>query len=249
MCELTPNKLFYFHPSSLQRVSRGRSMVPYCTCVGESRYHTIPYFWAEKKVVWKAILWHRGINTKMDSTVMWYDQQQKVGARTKKKENVGPGRIRVVLQRAGVDIVRIKGFLAIFKCASACALLAHFRSFVTYALPKGTRRMQIRCFTPYLRPSISALESYTFISVLSHSRDQNQVTVERWGVWLSKKKSLFFSACVIGTSSEPSGQVRDCSPIPCPPPRSRRQKKWRFFFWEPDSSTLNGHLVLVMRMG
>jgi hypothetical protein len=53
VCELAPNELFYFCPSSLQRVSRGRcpsslqrvsrargrSMVPYCTCVGESRYH------------------------------------------------------------------------------------------------------------------------------------------------------------------------------------------------------------------
>ncbi len=88
-----------------------------------------------------------------------------MGARTKKKENVGPGRIRVVLQRAGVDIVRIKGFLAIFKCASACALLAHFRSFATYALPKVASRAQIMCFAPYLRPSFSALESYTIISV------------------------------------------------------------------------------------
>ncbi len=86
VCELAPNELFFIiRPSSLQRVSRGRRMVPYHTCVGESRYHRIPYFGAEKKVVGKAILWHRGINTKMDSTVMRYDQQQKVGARTKKK--------------------------------------------------------------------------------------------------------------------------------------------------------------------
>jgi hypothetical protein len=77
--------------------------------------------------------------------------------------------------------------------------------------------------------------------ILSHSHDQNQVTVERWGVWLSKKKSLFFSACVIGTSSEPSGQERDCSPIPCPPPQSCRQKKIKMFFFEsqtPQRSTV-----------
>jgi hypothetical protein len=73
--------------------------------------------------------------------------------------------IRVVLQRAGEDIVRIKGFLVIFKCTSACALLAHFRSFATYALPKVASWVQIRCFVPYLQPSFSALESYTFISV------------------------------------------------------------------------------------
>jgi hypothetical protein len=71
--------------------------------------------------------------------------------------------IRVVLLRAGADVVRIKGFLTIFMCASACALLAHFRSFTTYALPKVASRAQIRCFAPYLRPSFSVLESYTFI--------------------------------------------------------------------------------------
>jgi hypothetical protein len=76
---------FYFCSSSLERVSRGRSVVPYRACVGESRFHTIPYFLAEKKVVWKAIFWNRGINTKMDSTVIQYDQQHKVGVRTKKK--------------------------------------------------------------------------------------------------------------------------------------------------------------------
>ncbi len=64
-----------------------------------------------------------------------------------------------------MDVVRITGFLAIFKCASACALLAHFRSFATYALPKVASRVQIRCFVPYLQPSLTALESYTFISV------------------------------------------------------------------------------------
>jgi hypothetical protein len=32
------------------------------------------------------------------------------------------------------------------------------------------------------------------------------------------------------TSSEPSGQERDCSPVPCPPPQSRRQKKTKIFF-------------------
>ncbi len=73
--------------------------------------------------------------------------------------------IRVVLQRAGMAVVRIKGFLVIFRCASACTLLAHFRSFATYALPKVASRVQIRCFAPYLRPSFSELESYTFISV------------------------------------------------------------------------------------
>ncbi len=55
----------------------GDMVLPYCTCVGESHYHTIPYFGAEKKVVWKAILCYRGINTKMNSTVMQYDQQHK----------------------------------------------------------------------------------------------------------------------------------------------------------------------------
>ncbi len=65
----------------------------------------------------------------------------------------------------GADVVCIKGFLAIFKCASACTLLAHFRSFATYALPKVASRVQIRCFALYLQPSFAALESYTFISV------------------------------------------------------------------------------------
>ena len=55
---------------------------------------------------------------------------------------------RVVLQRAGAEVVRIKGFSAIFKCASACALLAHFKSFATYALPKVASRAQIRCLRP-----------------------------------------------------------------------------------------------------
>jgi hypothetical protein len=45
-------------------------------------YATITHPPAE---LWKAILWYIGINTKMDSTVMWYDQQHKVGARTKIK--------------------------------------------------------------------------------------------------------------------------------------------------------------------
>jgi hypothetical protein len=34
------------------------------------------------------------------------------------------------------------------------------------------------------------------------------------------------------TSSEPSGQERDCSPVPCPLPQSRRQKKMKMFFFE-----------------
>ncbi len=45
--------------------------------------------------------------------------------------------------------------------------------------------------------------------ILSHSHDQNQVTVERWGGWLRNKTS-FFSACVIG--AEDMGW--DCSPSP-----------------------------------
>ena len=70
---------------------------------------------------------------------------------------------RVFLARAGADVVRIQGFLVISKCAFACALLAHFTVFATYALPKVASRAQNRCFAPYLRPSVSALESYTFI--------------------------------------------------------------------------------------
>ena len=71
--------------------------------------------------------------------------------------------IRVFLARAGADVVRIKGFLAISKCAFARALLAHFADFVTCALPKVASRVQNRCFASYLRPSVSALESFTFI--------------------------------------------------------------------------------------
>ena len=42
-------------------------------------------------------------------------------------------------------------------------LLAHFAVFATCALPKVASRVQNRCFAPYLGPSVSALESYTFI--------------------------------------------------------------------------------------
>ncbi len=58
-------------------------------------------------------------------------------------------KIRVVVARAGANLVRIKGFLAISKCAFACALLAHFAVFATYALPKVASRAQNRCFAPY----------------------------------------------------------------------------------------------------
>jgi hypothetical protein len=44
--------------------------------------------------------------------------------------------IRVVVARTGASVVRIKGFLAISKCAFARALLAHFAVFATCALPK-----------------------------------------------------------------------------------------------------------------
>ena len=71
--------------------------------------------------------------------------------------------IRVFLARMGAVVVRIKGFLAISKCAFACALLAHFAVFVSCALPKVASWVQNRCVEPYLRPSVSALESYTFI--------------------------------------------------------------------------------------
>ncbi len=57
---------------------------------------------------------------------------------------------RVFLARAGADIVRIEGFLAISKCTFACAILAHFAVFATYALPKVASRAQNRCFAPYL---------------------------------------------------------------------------------------------------
>ena len=50
-------------------------------------------------------------------------------------------------------------FFAIFKCALCSALLAHFQVFATYALPKVASRAQNPTFAPYLRPSLSALES------------------------------------------------------------------------------------------
>jgi hypothetical protein len=43
LCEVAPNKLFYFCPSSLQRVSRGRSIVPYCTERDVYRGVALPY--------------------------------------------------------------------------------------------------------------------------------------------------------------------------------------------------------------
>ena len=67
------------------------------------------------------------------------------------------------LARAGTDVVRIEGFLVIFKCAFAHTLLVHFAVFATCALPKVASRAQNRCFAPYLRHSVSELESYTFI--------------------------------------------------------------------------------------
>jgi hypothetical protein len=70
--------------------------------------------------------------------------------REKARQKKAIDRNRVFLQRAGTEVMRIKGVLAIFKCASVCALLAHFRSFATYAFPKVTSRAQIRCFAPYL---------------------------------------------------------------------------------------------------
>jgi hypothetical protein len=68
-------------------------------------------------------------------------------------KKIPPGRVlgnRVFLARAGADVVCIKGFLAISKCAFARALLAHFAVFATCALPKVASRAQNRCFTPYL---------------------------------------------------------------------------------------------------
>ena len=51
------------------------------------------------------------------------------------------------LARAGADVVRIKVFLAISKCAFERALLAHFAVFVSCALPKVASRAQNRCFS------------------------------------------------------------------------------------------------------
>ncbi len=93
--------------------------------------------------------------------------------------------------------MRIKGFLVIFKCASACALLAHFRSFATYALPKVTSRAQIRCFVPYLRPSFSALESYTFISVEHFHCKVEAEPVDAQKITRDAKKITFSQPCVI----------------------------------------------------
>ena len=82
---------------------------------------------------------------------------------TNSYNTIGTVQIRVFLAKAGTDVVRIKVFLAISKCAFARALLAHFAVFVTCALPKVASRAQKRCFAPYFRPSVSALESYKFI--------------------------------------------------------------------------------------
>jgi hypothetical protein len=43
----------------------------------------------EKKVVRKVLLWNRGINTKMDSTVMQYDQQHEVDGSMNLKKKMG----------------------------------------------------------------------------------------------------------------------------------------------------------------
>ncbi len=53
------------------------------------RYDTL--FLGGEKSGMKATLLYKGINTKMDSTVMRYDQQHKVGAQTKNINLLGRG--------------------------------------------------------------------------------------------------------------------------------------------------------------
>ncbi len=70
--------------------------------------------------------------------------------------------------------------------------------------------------------------------VLSHSRDQSQVTVEHWGVWLSKKNIRFFlftrSWVLSGRAWRRVDRRGTAVPSHVPRPNHAGRKKWSFFF-------------------
>ncbi len=91
---------FYFCPSSFQRVSRGRSMVPYCTCVGESQYQTIDTLFCGGEKKWfesNPLLQRNKYQNGFYCDAIWQDMSNNIMKEYARAEEVSAG--------FGVDLV------------------------------------------------------------------------------------------------------------------------------------------------